>query len=184
MTNTNLFSGQHHGFRSGRSCATQLLEAVQDRIRAMASGNTVDIIYLDFSKALTKSHTTYYCTNGQMLIRGRILKWITSFLVGETQRVVLNGSQFVFSFIQVHYSRVFATCHLVVNYVDSILSNICKIKSFFFFQEFLNLQYKWNLNLIKHSRKSRKYLIMIYAANQHTRSSWKNDTSRKLYCSG
>ena len=41
-----------HGFRSGHSCQTQLILLVDDILRAMDQHYQVDLIMLDFSKAL------------------------------------------------------------------------------------------------------------------------------------
>ena len=54
MTQNNLFSKAQHGFISGKSCITQLLEFVKDVSRAMDDGEDVDVIYLDFKKAFDK----------------------------------------------------------------------------------------------------------------------------------
>ncbi len=47
----NLASKHQHGFTSGRSCFTNLLEAIEDWTRAYDEGLDVDIVYLDYRKA-------------------------------------------------------------------------------------------------------------------------------------
>ena len=42
-----------HGFRKGRSCETQLLLTIHDIMQQYDNKHQVDIIILDFSKALT-----------------------------------------------------------------------------------------------------------------------------------
>ena len=54
MTRNNFFSPFQHGFISGKSCVTQLLECVEDLTEALDQYEDVDIIYLDFSKAFDK----------------------------------------------------------------------------------------------------------------------------------
>ena len=54
MTENNFFSPEQHGFISGKSCTTQLLEFLEDLTEALDSGKDVDIIYLDFQKAFDK----------------------------------------------------------------------------------------------------------------------------------
>jgi len=43
-----------HGFRSKRSCESQLLGEVNDFTKVLNSGEQIDALFLDFSKALTK----------------------------------------------------------------------------------------------------------------------------------
>lgn len=43
-----------HGFRSGRSCLTNLLEFLEYITKQLDEGNNIDIIYLDFGKAFDK----------------------------------------------------------------------------------------------------------------------------------
>ena len=47
----NLLSKEQHGFRSGHSCNTQLLEVVHDWAEAAGLLYPVDIVYLDYQKA-------------------------------------------------------------------------------------------------------------------------------------
>jgi hypothetical protein len=44
------------GFLKGKSTTTQLLEVYHDILDSVASGNEVDVIYLDLSKAFDKVH--------------------------------------------------------------------------------------------------------------------------------
>ena len=74
---------------------TQLLEALEDWTQAMDSGNTVDIIYLDFCKAFDNvSHRLLLHKLEMYGIIGAVLNWIKGFLLGSKQRrVVINGSK-------------------------------------------------------------------------------------------
>ena len=51
----NILSDKQHGFRSKRSCETQLSVAIASIARTLADGGQVDIILLDFSKAFDTS---------------------------------------------------------------------------------------------------------------------------------
>ena len=51
MELTNLFVEHQHGFRSRRSCVTQLLEVVEDWYESLDRGGCIDSVYLDFQKA-------------------------------------------------------------------------------------------------------------------------------------
>jgi hypothetical protein len=47
----NILSDKQHGFRSKRSCETQLSVSIDSIARTLADAGQVDIILLDFSKA-------------------------------------------------------------------------------------------------------------------------------------
>ena len=81
MTRNNFFSPFQHGFISGKSCVTQLLECVEDLTEALDQGEDVDIICLDFSKAFDKlPHRKLMKKNWGYGIRGKMYKWIEEFL--------------------------------------------------------------------------------------------------------
>ena len=86
-----------HGFRSQRSCETQLVQFVHDIISnldgAVNRGHKqTDLIIMDFAKAFDK--VTYRRLLHKLDyygIRGSTHKWINSWLSGRTQKVVLDG---------------------------------------------------------------------------------------------
>ena len=43
-----------HGFRSGRSCLSALLNVFDDVMQMLDGGCSIDMVYLDFSKAFDK----------------------------------------------------------------------------------------------------------------------------------
>ena len=51
MEEHELFNDYQHGFRAGRSCLSQLLAHFDHITRQLEEGKSVDVIYLDFSKA-------------------------------------------------------------------------------------------------------------------------------------
>ena len=53
-TSNNLLNSKQHGFRSGKSCLTQLLHHFDDIIEALSNGDDMDAIYLDYAKAFDK----------------------------------------------------------------------------------------------------------------------------------
>ena len=70
-----------HGFRSKRSCETQLVISIQDLAKSLADGNQIDIILLDFSKAFDKvPHQRLIHKLNYYGIRDKKLNWITDFL--------------------------------------------------------------------------------------------------------
>ena len=85
------------GFRSGRSCETQLQQFIHD-LRENLDGThnrghkQTDLIIMDFAKAFDKvphrrlAYKLEYCGS-----RNDILQWITTWLSGRTQKVVIDG---------------------------------------------------------------------------------------------
>ena len=49
-----LFSNSQHGLIKGKSCVIQLLEFLEDITQAFDNGDDVDVVYLDFCKAVDK----------------------------------------------------------------------------------------------------------------------------------
>jgi hypothetical protein len=86
MENNNLFSSQQYGFRPRRSCTTQLLEVFDTWTKFVDEGQPVDTIYLDFSKAFdTVPHQRLGTKLQSYGIKGKILKWIMTFLGAKTE---------------------------------------------------------------------------------------------------
>ena len=82
-----------HGFRSGRSCLTQLLAHYDNIICLLEEGHNVDVIYLDFAKAFDKVDHNILLKKAHALgIQGKTLKWIQAFLQNRQQRVIVNGN--------------------------------------------------------------------------------------------
>ena len=83
-----------HGFMKKRSCLTNLLEYLEYVTNIVDKGDSVDVVYLDFSKAFDKvSHRKLIRKLWSYGIRGNLLGWISSWLIGRKQRVVLNGEE-------------------------------------------------------------------------------------------
>ena len=82
-----------HGFLKGKSTTTQLLEVYHDILDSVASGNEVDVIYLDLSKAFDKvPHNLLLLKLKHHGINGSLLSWFGSYLTDRYQRVALDGS--------------------------------------------------------------------------------------------
>ena len=87
-----ILTDKQHGFRKRRSCETQLLVTHNDLINAMDKKKSSDVIILDFTKAFdTVPHRRLLLKLKHYAISSHILSWLSSFLVGRTQRVVLEG---------------------------------------------------------------------------------------------
>ena len=89
-----------HGFRSGRSCLSNLLEFLDKVTQAIDEGNNVDVIYLDFAKAFDKvPHQRLLHKLAAHGIGGSLLKWIENWLSRRKQRVCVNGFQSSWQFV-------------------------------------------------------------------------------------
>ena len=89
---------EQHGFRTNRSCETQLISTVNDIAENLDARKQTDVILLDFSKAFDKVAHKRLCHKLCHLgINGSLLEWINCFLIGRTQRVIVNGEGSQFS---------------------------------------------------------------------------------------
>ena len=85
---------QQHGFVSGRSCWSNLLETIDIINDIMANGDTVDIFYLDFQKAFdTVPHHRLLVKLKNYGITGRTLQVISDFLSGRSFTVKVGDSE-------------------------------------------------------------------------------------------
>ena len=92
LEGNNLISSDQHGFRSGRSCITQLMESIHDWVDSLENKQPVDVVYLDYKKAFDSvPHERLLVKLHAYGIRGNLLLWIRSFLTKRKQRVVING---------------------------------------------------------------------------------------------
>ena len=81
-----------HGFRSGFSCLSQLLQHFDHVKKLLEEGQNIDVIYLDFEKAFDKLDFEITLQKLQELgVSGKILDWIRSFLSQRKQCVVVEG---------------------------------------------------------------------------------------------
>ena len=88
-----VISPKKHGFCTGRSCITNLLEALDHIGSLLDSGSQVDTIYLDMSKAFDKvSHRRLVHKLLQAGFSGNLLNWFCSYLSSRRQRVTVLGA--------------------------------------------------------------------------------------------
>ena len=86
-----------HGFRSQRSCETQLVQFYHDMVSNLDGAQDrgqkqTDVIIMDFAKAFDKvPHRRLLYKLGYYGIRGSTHKWISSWLSERSQKVVLDG---------------------------------------------------------------------------------------------
>ena len=75
---------------------SQLLDRWQQILDIFESERTVDVIYLDFSKVFDKvkvDHVVILQKLKAIGVSGNLLRWVSSFLVGRTQALVVEGSK-------------------------------------------------------------------------------------------
>ena len=88
-----ILTDKQHGFRSRRSCETQLIITILELASSLSAGEQVDVILLDFSKAFDKvPHTRLLNKLSFYGVRGNTNQWTKDFLISRTQQVVLDGA--------------------------------------------------------------------------------------------
>ena len=98
LSEHNILVESQHGFRSGRSCETQLVQFMHDLYENLDGAHNrghkqTDLIIMDFAKAFDKvPHRRLIYKLEYYGIRNHILQWITAWLSGRTQKVVLDGA--------------------------------------------------------------------------------------------
>ena len=94
LVNNDVFSKFQYGFISGRSTSLQLLKALNKWTEIMDRNGTVDTIYFDFQKAFdTVPHNLMLSKLPCYGINPQIINWITNFITGRRQKVIINGSE-------------------------------------------------------------------------------------------
>ena len=94
LDQNNLFNPSQHGFRSGRSCLSQLIAHYDKVLSILEKGSNVDVIYLDFAKAFDKLDFNITLQKLKQLgVDGKIGRWLHSFLTDRQQTVLVNGEK-------------------------------------------------------------------------------------------
>ena len=93
----NIQAESQHGFRRERSCETPLVQFIHD-LREHLDGaqyrghKLTDLIIMDFAKAFDNvPHRRLAYKLEYYGIRNDILQWITTWLSGRKQKVVIDG---------------------------------------------------------------------------------------------
>ena len=88
----SLLTDSQHGFVKGRSCLASLIEFFEEVIKEIDEGRTVDVFYMDFSKAFDKlPHERLIQKVMRHGISGTLAVWIKNWLKGRKLRVVVEG---------------------------------------------------------------------------------------------
>ena len=92
LIRNSLLHDSQHGFLKNKSCTTNLLEFLERMTSLQDEGKSVDVIYLDFSKAFDKvPHRRLLAKMEAHGIGGHLLAWVQDWLSDRSQRTVLNG---------------------------------------------------------------------------------------------
>ena len=87
-----ILNDSQHGFRSGRSCVSQLIAHFEKVIEFLSQGSNVDVVYLDFSKAFDKLDFNILLAKLKKYgVAGKLGRWIHAFLTGRQQFVTVDG---------------------------------------------------------------------------------------------
>ena len=96
----DIICSMQHGFRSGRSCLTQLLHHLDDALNSLTDNHDFDSIYLDYAKAFDKVDHKILLKKLEVCgINSKLINWIRSFLTNRMQGVVINGQISVLALI-------------------------------------------------------------------------------------
>ena len=88
-----LINKQQHGFISKRSTCSQLLECINDWTVSLSHKQSIDIAYIDFSRAFDSVvHSKLYLKLNSLGISGNLLDWIHAFLTNRLQAVRVANS--------------------------------------------------------------------------------------------
>ncbi len=89
----SLIRDTQRDLKSIRSCLLNLLTFYNDLFLAHDISRSLDIVYLDFQKALDKvPHSKLMFKVKQLGIDGTVHKWIENWVSNRKQRVVINGT--------------------------------------------------------------------------------------------
>ena len=88
----NLFSENQHGFRRHLSCESQLIMLCQDTMSSVDHRNSVDLVFIDFSKAFDKVPHDQLIHKLEMYnLDQKVIRWVRAFLAHRTQKVIIDN---------------------------------------------------------------------------------------------
>ena len=93
INSNKLIAEQQHGVIAGRSCITQLISTLEDWTKILDDGECVDAIYMDLKKAFDSVPRQRLLAKLKgYRIKGKLLKWIETFLTCRKHCVLVNGA--------------------------------------------------------------------------------------------
>ena len=92
LDNNNILVNYQHGFRSGHSCESQLINAIDIIVRSMKDKTQVDLLILDFQKAFDSvPHERLLMKLAFYGLPMQLLQWLRSWLTLRYQKVIVDG---------------------------------------------------------------------------------------------
>ncbi|CAH8517265.1 unnamed protein product [Dicrocoelium dendriticum] len=92
LETNSLLTPAQHGFVRGRSCITNLLLTWHEWLQAVNQRKSVDVVYVDFSKAFDRvNHEILLQKLRECGVGGSLHQWIRDFLVGRKWRVQVDS---------------------------------------------------------------------------------------------
>jgi hypothetical protein len=89
----NIISNHQHGFLSGKSTCTNLLETLNDWTLAIKNRRSITVAYIDYQKAFDAvSHSKLLAKLSAYGIEGNIRDWISNFLSSRTQQTKVGSA--------------------------------------------------------------------------------------------
>jgi ribonucleases P/MRP protein subunit RPP40 len=94
LDRNRLINESQHGFMRGRSCATNIIEFMEIVTKSVDKGESVDIFYLDFSKAFDKVPRERLIVKLKAKgIQGELIDWLRNWLSERVQTVKVRGAE-------------------------------------------------------------------------------------------
>ena len=91
---TGLINNNQFGFLKGRPTVTQLLSSLSDWAKSRNLSRPTDVVFLDLAKAFDSvPHKRLLLKLKSNGIDGRLNAWLSYFLTGRRQRVILRGTR-------------------------------------------------------------------------------------------
>lgn len=92
LENNSLIYSHQHGFRTGLSTITQLVQTIHDFAKAIDTREQVDVITIDFAKAFDKvPHNKLIYKLETVGLNATVIKWIKAYLTDRNQKVRMDG---------------------------------------------------------------------------------------------
>ena len=133
LTQHRLLSESQHGFREARSCVTQLLQLLHSWYSFLEKGDSVDVIFLDFAKALENVSHRHLLYKLQCYgIRGHLFSWFQEYLSDRTRRVIIgsHSSEWMELSSGVNQGSILGPLLFLLNINDLPLSVSCTTELF------------------------------------------------------
>ena len=133
IVNHNLISEHQSGFTTGDSTINQLLFISNEFSKALDAGKEIRVVFFDISKAFDRVwHKGLIYKLSKMGISGNLLEWIKSYLSLRKQRVVINGieSDWIYINAGVPQGSILGPLFFLVFINDIVVEVNCSIKLF------------------------------------------------------